>query len=200
MLTGLLDVPYRKSFALLEELLERREAEEQTLAISTLATQLKMQQNTILQSVALLQTEIEKNGWENLFSLSANAKEITFWFAPYFQLSFLMPYFVKKSFAYQVLTYAFNHNAIDSKHFEKVLEISSSTFTRKIGQLNQWLQKYQIEINLKRTNVLVGKEKDIRIFFMMLFWNNYSEGDWPLPYTKFQQNLYKKKAFLPFSY
>ena len=30
MLTGLLDVPYRKSFALLEELLERREAEEQT--------------------------------------------------------------------------------------------------------------------------------------------------------------------------
>ena len=54
MLTGLLDVPYRKSFALLEELLERREAEEQTLAISTLATQLKMQQNTILQSVALL--------------------------------------------------------------------------------------------------------------------------------------------------
>ena len=180
MLTGLLDVPYRKSFALLEELLERREAEEQTLAISTLATQLKMQQNTILQSVALLQTEIEKNGWENLFSLSANAKEITFWFAPYFQLSFLMPYFVKKSFAYQVLTYAFNHNAIDSKHFEKVLEISSSTFTRKIGQLNQWLQKYQIEINLKRTNVLVGKEKDIRIFFMMLFWNNYSEGDWPL--------------------
>ena len=75
----------------------------------------------------------------------------------------------KKSFAYQVLTYAFNHNAIDSKHFEKVLEISSSTFTRKIGQLNQWLQKYQIEINLKRTNVLVGKEKDIRIFFMMLF-------------------------------
>ena len=91
MLTGLLDVPYRKSFALLEELLERREAEEQTLAISTLATQLKMQQNTILQSVALLQTEIEKNGWENLFSLSANAKEITFWFAPYFQLSFLMP-------------------------------------------------------------------------------------------------------------
>lgn len=60
MLTGLLDVPYRKSFALLEELLERREAEEQTLAISTLATQLKMQQNTILQSVALLQTEIEK--------------------------------------------------------------------------------------------------------------------------------------------
>ncbi|EGS8047670.1 hypothetical protein I4L82_000492 [Enterococcus faecalis] len=33
MLTGLLDVPYRKSFALLEELLERREAEEQTLAI-----------------------------------------------------------------------------------------------------------------------------------------------------------------------
>ena len=29
----------------------------------------------------------------------------------------------------------------------------------KIGQLNQWLQKYQIEINLKRTNVLVGKEK-----------------------------------------
>ena len=39
MLTGLLDVPYRKSFALLEELLERREAEEQTLAISTLATQ-----------------------------------------------------------------------------------------------------------------------------------------------------------------
>lgn len=41
MLTGLLDVPYRKSFALLEELLERREAEEQTLAISTLATQLK---------------------------------------------------------------------------------------------------------------------------------------------------------------
>ena len=46
-----------------------------------------MQQNTILQSVALLQTEIE-NGWENLFSLSANAKEITFLFAPYFQLSF----------------------------------------------------------------------------------------------------------------
>ena len=56
MLTGLLDVPYRKSFALLEELLERREAEEQTLAISTLATQLKMQQNTSLQSVALIQT------------------------------------------------------------------------------------------------------------------------------------------------
>ncbi|RTK79358.1 hypothetical protein, partial [Enterococcus faecalis] len=69
MLTELLDVPYRKSFALLEELLERREAEEQTLAISTLATQLKMQQTTILQSVALLQTEIEENGWENLFSL-----------------------------------------------------------------------------------------------------------------------------------
>lgn len=82
MLTGLLDVPYRKSFALLEELLERREAEEQTLAISTLATQLKMQQNTILQSVALLQTEIEKNGWENLFSLSANVKEITFCLHP----------------------------------------------------------------------------------------------------------------------
>ena len=40
-------------------------------------------------------------------------------------------------------------------------------YTKK--QLNQWLQKYQIEINLKRTNVLVGKEKDIRIFFMMLF-------------------------------
>nr|WP_238699451.1 hypothetical protein [Enterococcus faecalis] len=88
MLTELLDVPYRKSFALLEELLERREAEEQTLAISTLATQLKMQQTTILQSVALLQTEIEENGWENLFSLSATAKEITFWFAPYFQLRF----------------------------------------------------------------------------------------------------------------
>ena len=29
--------------------------------------------------------------------------------------------------------------------------------------------KYQIEINLKRTNVLVGKEKDIGFFFMMLF-------------------------------
>ena len=70
MLTGLLDVPYRKSFALLEELLERREAEEQTLAISTLATQLKMQQNTILQSVALLQTEIEKRLGELIFFIS----------------------------------------------------------------------------------------------------------------------------------
>lgn len=91
-----------------------------------------------------------------------------------------------------MLTYAFNHNAIDSKHFEKVLEISSSTFTRKIGQLNQWLQKYQIEINLKRTNVLVGKEKDIRIFFMMLFWNNYSEEDWPL------HTITKKKSIVSF--
>ena len=69
-----------------------------------------------------------------------------------------MPHFVKK-FRVSSTDYAFNHNAIDSKHFEKVLEISSSTFTRKIGQLNQWLQKYQIEINLKRTNVLVGKKK-----------------------------------------
>lgn len=80
----------------------------------------------------------------------------------------------QKSFAYQVLTYAFNHNAIDSKHFEKVLEISSSTFTRKIGQLNQWLQKYQIEINLKRTNVLVGKEKisgfSLWCFLEQLLW------------------------------
>ena len=82
---------------------------------------------------------------------------------------------MSKSFAYQVLTYAFNHNAIDSKHFEKVLEISSSTFTRKIGQLNQWLQKYQIEINLKRTNV-GGQRKRYPDFLYDAFWNNYSEG------------------------
>lgn len=180
MLTGLLDTPYRKSFAVLEKLLERSEAAEQTLALSTLATQLKMQQKTLLQTIELFQAEIDKNGWEKLLSLSIDTKEITFWFAPYFQLSFLMPYFVKKSFAYQVLAYAFNHGTLDNKYFEEHLAISSSTLTRKIGQLNQWLKKYQIEINLKRTNVLVGKEKDIRIFFMMLFWNNYSEDDWPL--------------------
>ena len=29
---------------------------------------------------------------------------------------------------------------------------------------------------LKRTNVLVGKEKDIRIFFMMLFLEQLPEG------------------------
>lgn len=160
MLTGLLDVPYRKSFALLEELLERREAEEQTLAISTLATQLKMQQNTILQSVALLQTEIEKTAGRTYFLYQQMPKKSHFGLHPISNCRF-DALLCQKSFAYQVLTYAFNHNAIDSKHFEKVLEISSSTFTRKIGQLNQWLQKYQIEINLKRTNVLVGKEKDI---------------------------------------
>ena len=60
MLTGLLDVPYRKSFALLEELLERREAEEQTLAISTLATQLKMQQNTMPLTIMQLIANILK--------------------------------------------------------------------------------------------------------------------------------------------
>ena len=117
MLTGLLDVPYRKSFALLEELLERREAEEQTLAISTLATQLKMQQNTILQSVALLQTEIEKRLGELIFFISKCQRNHIL-VCTLFPTVVLMPYFVK-SFAYQVLTYAFNHNAIDSKHFEK---------------------------------------------------------------------------------
>lgn len=83
MLTGLLDTPYRKSFAVLEKLLERSEAAEQTLALSTLATQLKMQQKTLLQTIELFQAEIEKNGWEKLLSLSIDAKEITFWFAPY---------------------------------------------------------------------------------------------------------------------
>ena len=82
MLTGLLDVPYRKSFALLEELLERREAEEQTLAISTLATQLKMQQNTILQSVALLQTEIEKTAGRTYFLYQQMPKKSHFGLHP----------------------------------------------------------------------------------------------------------------------
>ncbi len=78
-----------KSFALLEELLERREAEEQTLAISTLATQLKKcNKNTILQSVALLQTEIEKRLGELIFLYQQMPKKSHFWFAPYFQLSF----------------------------------------------------------------------------------------------------------------
>ena len=148
-----------------------------------------MQQNTILQSVALLQTEIEKRLGELIFFISKCQRNHIL-VCTLFPTVVLMPYFVK-SFAYQVLTYAFNHNAIDSKHFEKVLEISSSTFTRKIGQLNQWLQKYQIEINLKRTNVLVGKKR-YPDFLYDAFWNNYSEGDWPL------HTITKKKSIVSF--
>ena len=78
-----------------------------------------MQQNTILQSVALLQTEIEKRLGELIFFISKCQRNHIL-VCTLFPTVVLMPYFVK-SFAYQVLTYAFNHNAIDSKHFEKVL-------------------------------------------------------------------------------
>ncbi|MDT2638763.1 helix-turn-helix domain-containing protein [Enterococcus dongliensis] len=76
-------------------------------------------------------------------------------------------FFLKDSLKYKLLLHMLTSKQVGYQTLAEMLNISLSTLTRKIRDLNQTLDKYHLKIHKGR---IIGPEIAIRYFYFQLFW------------------------------
>lgn len=82
--------------------------------------------------------------------------------APTFSMKAMIMLFLDKSIKFHMVQQLFHKNEINGGYFQQNYAISSATYYRKIVELNDLLNEFNLRI---KRGKLVGEEKQIRFFF-----------------------------------
>lgn len=75
--------------------------------------------------------------------------------------------YLEKSAKYQILVYLLHHGKFELQLLADTLNISISTLTRRVKELNCYLAEFQLQIKNSQLN---GSEAQIRHFYFQLYW------------------------------
>lgn len=92
--------------------------------------------------------------------------------APTFSMKAMIMLFLDKSIKFHMVQQLFHKNEINGGYFQQNYAISSATYYRKIVELNDLLNEFNLRI---KRGKLVGEEKQIRFFFFNFFWFIFEE-------------------------
>ena len=92
--------------------------------------------------------------------------------APTFSMKAMIMLFLNKSIKFHMVQQLFHKNKINGGYFQQNYAISSATYYRKIVELNDLLNEFNLCI---KRGKLIGEEKQIRFFFFNFFWFIFEE-------------------------
>lgn len=84
--------------------------------------------------------------------------------APTFSMKAMIMLFLNKSIKFHMVQQLFHKNKINGGYFQQNYAISSATYYRKIVELNDLLNEFNLRI---KRGKLIGEEKQIRFFFLI---------------------------------
>ncbi|GHU39791.1 transcriptional regulator [Bacilli bacterium] len=100
------------------------------------------------------------------FDLKLEQKQVTLAFSTDINLDKIMLAYLDQSLGYQILRFVFEHKKFSTFQLTQEFNSSEATIFRKLRDLNQSLQPFNIGI---RNGQLVGDELQIRYFYYQLF-------------------------------
>jgi hypothetical protein len=103
---------------------------------------------------------------EHRFSIEITKQTITFHTKPDYSLHILYNEFISSAPKYKILKELFLSGTINIARLCEKINISHSTYFRKIGELNQLLKEFDLSI---QNSCLTGTELQIRFFYISLY-------------------------------
>ncbi|MTD40461.1 hypothetical protein GIX45_17915 [Erwinia sp. CPCC 100877] len=114
------------------------------------------------------------------FSIETTKRTITFHTKPDYSLHILYNEFISSAPKYKILKELFWSGTINIARLCKKINISHSTYFRKISELNQLLKEFDLSI---QNGCLIGSELQIRFFYVSLYSITDFEEPFDIPHT-----------------
>lgn len=153
-----------------------------TTSISDYANKLSKDRRTILKTIEALKNDILDLGCEKYITLILNDESSVFVdIAPDLDTNYFLLHYLEQSVLFNLCLEIFNGTFIDLQSFATKHFYSYSTVYRKMKDLNQLLQQYDLSLDLNSSTYIIGREQNIRFFFFTLFWESYKVLKWPFP-------------------
>lgn len=159
-----------------DNLLEKKEATQLNLlkhlmlssgkgSLSTLAKELGVSKSSLESYVEDLQITLEEYDGEITLTFEGNSLDLSM--TNSFSMTQVETDFYLASIKYNILHYIFQHGDFSPVFLSNELKLSESTLFRKIKEINQVLEEFDISIWQGK---LIGEESQIRYFYFQFFW------------------------------
>lgn len=125
--------------------------------------------NNVLEQVEDIQREYPE------FMIKRDNKEIQVVFSERFLLNKIRVNLTKATLLYTIWDAIFYQKFKSLEAFSQSQYVSGRTVQRQIGTFAPILDQYKLELNLKKSEYLVGEEYRIRYFFHSFYWHVYDE-------------------------
>lgn len=176
MYNKLINREYNTILTLLDELYY---SETDVVSIATFVEKFKLNRKTIIRIFESFNVVCVENGWSEYVEVTVTAQGIEAHFSGRYHPNRFYAYYLKNSIGYLLLDDLLNRRFVTIQAFADKYHISVATVMRKLKELRELLDEYEIKLNLKQKDPLVGQEYQIRFFYLSLYWQAYEEGNWP---------------------
>ncbi|ALS36025.1 hypothetical protein ABID30_000702 [Enterococcus rotai] len=158
------------------------------MSISDFTNKLSKDRRTIIKNLKSLVNDSKQLECEKYISIVLNDDNtLTVTVAQDFDINYFLLYYLEKSILFNLCLEIYNSTFFDLHSFATKYFYSYSTVYRQTKKLNQILQQYNLSLDLKTSNSIVGKEQNIRFFYFTLFWESYKVLKWPFEEIEFNK-------------
>ncbi|BCA86475.1 hypothetical protein EsVE80_19980 [Enterococcus saigonensis] len=123
--------------------------------------------NTLTEYFTLLKEFIKNNGFSNQIALKEERQNLILIKKHDFPLKLCYLRFLEQSIKFQIIKWLFTNGTINAPIFQNHFNISSATYYRRVGELNELLQEFRLSI---KRGKLEGDENQIRYFYFSYYW------------------------------
>lgn len=176
MYNKLINREYNTILTLLDELYY---SETDIVSIAAFVEKFKLNRKTIIRIFESFKVVCVENSWTEYVDVTVTAQGIEAHFSGRYHPNRFYAYYLKNSIGYLLLDDLLNHRFVTIQAFADKYHISVATVMRKLKELRELLDEYNIKLNLKQKDPLVGQEYQIRFFYLSLYWQAYEESNWP---------------------
>lgn len=151
--------------------------------------------NNVLEQVEEIQKEYSE------FLIKRNNKEIIMIFSEKFLLNKIRVNLTKSTLLFTLWNSIFYQKFKSLEAFSQSQYVSGRTVQRQIGIFAPILDQYKLELNLKKSEYLMGEEYRIRYFFHSFYWHVYDEIESnrpPIVETSASEVYQKLTKYFPF--
>ncbi|MTD41360.1 transcriptional regulator [Erwinia sp. CPCC 100877] len=160
----------------IEALLDKKEAREITILKSVLLAGGRMEDTALLEYLGVSKAAFESDLTELTYYLKPYQQECSLFYdgrwvilelADHFSINKIIDDYLQESLKFQLLDYLFQHQEFTIAQLTTKFMISESSLFRKIKEVNQLLQEFDLKI---KNGQLKGEELQIRYFYFQLYW------------------------------
>ncbi|MDR2832149.1 MAG: helix-turn-helix domain-containing protein [Streptococcaceae bacterium] len=119
-------------------------------------------------------------------SIISNQQTINLSFKSSFLINKVYVMLFKETIGYKFLSAIFEEKFLSLEQFADENFVSARTIQRQMKSLSQLMKRYELNLSLKKKELILGEEYRIRHFFLAIFWHAYEERD--DFYIKYQHN------------
>ncbi|MFW5436848.1 helix-turn-helix domain-containing protein [Paenibacillus apiarius] len=149
------------------QILESLIDSEGIVSSSSLARKLQCTSRTIISDISQLKQTLPNN-WD---IISMNSKGYVLKKDPLDHLSSIIATYLVNSELYNILMGIFNQKYYSLEKWSQILYLDKLTLKKKLNNFRKILRHFNLDFNFRTTIQIIGKELNIRYFFMVLFFN-----------------------------